>query len=150
MCSQSVFLLKAWCLCLFFPLPLPYLPFLIEYTLRWKIKLNRLLGFPFLSPAAKEKEQLMYRIICLLFPFWSMKNERANLYSHVPKMLWCKNILHGTMSGKWFHRALFSIVPRSQQRTLCSNILSSVVCMQSLKMFRFSFGLVFLTEFGNK
>lgn len=148
MCSQSVFSLKDWCLC-DFPLPLPHLPFLIECTLCWKIRLNRLLGFPFRSPAAKGKGQLMYRIIFLLFPIWSMKNERADLYSHVPKMLRWKYILRGTKSGKWFHRPLFPIVPRSQQETLCSNILSSVLCMQYLKMFRFSFGLVFLTKFGN-
>lgn len=78
--SDVFFSCKGWCLCDFL-LPLIHLPFLIKCSLCWKIKLNRFLWFSFPLPVARSKGQLMYRIICLLFPSWSMKNQRANLYS---------------------------------------------------------------------
>lgn len=79
-CVHSFFSCKGWCLCDFL-LPLIHLPFLIKCSLCWKIKVDRFLWFSFLLPVARSKGQLMYGIICLLFPSWSMKNQRANLYS---------------------------------------------------------------------
>lgn len=144
--------LMSWVSCLWFPLSFALFAFYnwMYFVLRGKTSV--FWGYLFHHQLLRGKGKLLYRIICLLFSFWSLKNDRADLYSCVLKRYgWWKYNLCGTVSVEWFHRHCSpSPLYQGANGELYVPIPLALFCVCKTWKCLFSLVLALLTEFCNK